>query len=326
MEIPQVPPVPDPNTPPAPVYQFEYRYQPTYPEGHELAGQPMGGEQVIPYNTAEELGQEMAKRNNLMQSEMRKLKAQVPDDEPIPDTAPRRSTRTAPFVQRSMTAEEKLRFAKSITDPDKAEEALDMAIAARFGVSPERLKSFDEGIQLTRDWIEGNKFRLNHPEIADRLANEPALRKQLLEWCNKKDLDYTCENFELALARLTKAGLLSDAPIAGEETTREIEPGDEAAAAADSANQPASPVKRQVAPIASALNNRDSRPASRLPVSSGPLSRAEFEKMSLADVQRRAKDPVFKSQALLIVKQLPNAEVTRLFKIKEFSAKVDALG
>jgi hypothetical protein len=304
---------------PAEEKKIFFRYQPKYPEGHELAGQAMGGEQVIEYDgTAEDLGQKLSENNNLIQAELRNLKRQMTvdhptaDEEEIPATATKRSARGAAIQPRDLAPEELLEFSRSIIDPAKAQAALDKAIEARLGVSPARLRSFDEGIQQTKDFIEGNKFRQLHP----REANDSATREAMLKWCDARDLDYTCENFELALTRLKKAGLLSEAPIAAEPQEKS-QPAPVPEADSSEPERPRRPVT-----TSSALNNRNSSSGDRRPVQRGGPTWQDIETLSVQ--QLSAKPPEWKKQATMLFRRLPSNELER--KLRTMQTKLDALG
>ena len=312
-----------------------YRWQPTYPEGHELAGQPMGGEQTVEYDgSAEDLGRKMQEKNNLIQAEMRNLRRQVvvskpaDNEEEIPATATKASTFHA-FQPRNLTPEEKLRLAKAFTDPEQIESAADLLLEARFGAKAGQISRLDETITKNYFTGQGQEFRRRHPELDWRVteAADPKARRSgcptvdsLLGWCDARDLAHTVENLELALARLKKAGLLSDAPITAQGGPGEIAPGSETDGPADSGRDESQPAKRQVV-RSSALTSRNSTPA-RPQVQRGAPSLADIEGLSVDQI--KAKPAEWKRQGLLVIRRLPKEDVDRL--IKKIGPKIDALG
>lgn len=307
-----------------------FKYQPKYPEGHELAGQAMGGEQVIEYDgTAEDLGNKMVEQNVLLQAEMRRLKLANATTHPDADDdeefkkAPSRSGRPAAIAPRDLTEAELLDFSRGIIDPARAQQVLDKAIQARFGASPERLSLIEKGIQNLRDFIEGNKFRQLHPAEASSLET----RKALLSWCDANDKDYTCANFELALKRLKKAGLLSEVPIAAEGTEGKSHSQADDVALADSGAAATQPSRRPVGIRTTALGAPGSPgTAARTPVTTATLTRAEFLSMTLAQVEVKAKNDSWKAQANAIIAKIPYVEQMPLLRDPNFVKKINLLG
>lgn len=315
----------------------QYRYQPTFPEGHELAGQPMGGEQVIDYDgTTENLAAKLVENNNRMQAEMRRMKAQrtvdpSPDDEPLPADAMSRSS--ALFKRRDFTTEEAVRFSKGLANPATLQATFDEMAAARVGSS----EDFSTLTQLQIRNIEsqaGHRFGREHPEITAQpndteytnpygyKRNVPRDTALLLSWCDKRKLYHTYENLVLAWERLKKAGLLSEAPIAARRELANSQPDANELPVADSPDSATLPTTRR-APVASALSRRNSTPGDRRPVASSGPTWAEFEAMTVEQV--RAKPPEWKAAITRLVKQKPNVEVNKLLNIKSMQMKLDLL-
>jgi hypothetical protein len=313
----------------------EYRYQPTFPEGHELAGQAMGGEQVIQYDgTPENLAQKLVENNNRMQAEMRRMKTThaiepQPDDEALPAGAMTRDKAT--FKRQDLSPADRVRLAKMMANPETIQEAYDELSGKRTGTN----EDFQNLSQLQIRQIEvqaGARFGREHPEMVNQPADSeykspyghvwkvPRDVAALFLWCDKRNLYHTYENLVLAWERLKKAGLLSDAPIAAGQDPAKSQPGADPAPGADSSEAEAQPTTRRV-PTSSALNNRNSTSGNRQPVlSSGPTWQ-DIE--SLSAQQLAAKPADWKKAALVIVKRLPADKVNALSKAQ--LAKIDAL-
>lgn len=302
-----------------------YKYQPSYPDGHELAGQPMGGEQVVEYDgTPEDLGAKMAANNNRLQAELRNVKRQAAvshqtdGEEEIPKDASRLSQFHA-LQPRRLTPEERIRVAKSLSDPETLEEGADLLFEARYGAKPEAFKRLDD--LTTKNYFnqQGQEFRRQHPELPWVTAGGE-LVKSLLGWCKTRDLAFTVENLELALSRLKKAGLLPEAPIAAEVTPGEIVPGTEERVEADSSIPRAEPSRRPVVRT-SALSNRNSSPPVT-PVNRGTATWAEIESLSVEQI--KAKPEAWRMQARQLFRKQPAEKLNQLSKSKVWIQKMDA--
>lgn len=348
---------PGTEQPPAPevkVYKYQPRYpadyQGVFPDGHALAGQPMagqamGGEQVIEYdpNVENDLANKLMENNNRLQAELRTVKRQVvvthtSDDEEIPADAPRASSFRA-IEPRDLTPEESLELSRSLADPTKVNGALRKALSTMMGATPEQLQRFDQITVRNYLHAQGADFRRRHPELDWRVSETPRPIKDkagkviayttgctvvdsLLEWCRTRDLASTVENLERGLAQLKKAGLLSEAPIAAEATPGENAPGTEIRPPVDSGAPTAEPRGRPVVRT-SALSGRNSSPAPPVVARGGPTW-ADIE--SLTVEQLKAKPPEWRRQAANLFKKLSNEELTRKLRSRILEQKLDALG
>jgi hypothetical protein len=291
----------------------QYRYQPTFPEGHELAGQPMGGEQVIEYDgSSEDLAAKLVANNNRMQAEMRRLKVErgidpQANDEPLPPGALTRKKES--FTRRDFTADERVKFAKGLANPATIQETFDEMTAARVG-SNEEFKNLT-AIQIqTAEANAGMRFGREHPEITNQpndtaytnpygqKAMVPRDAALLLSWCDKRDLYHTYNNLVLAYDRLKKAGLLSEAPIAAKETPPNMPGTAQGETEADSSANAAQP-QRRVA-TSSTLTDRNSQraPAAR---ASGRPTISDIE--SLTAEQLKAKPAAWKTELALVIRR-----------------------
>ncbi len=321
-EVPAVEREPVVETPPPAAEKKQYRYQPTYPEGHELAGQPMGGEQVIEYDgSAEDLGAKLVLNNNRMQAEMRRLKTQQgiepqPGEEALPADAFSRKTEL--FKRRDFTADERVKFSKGLLNPATIQETFDEMTAARVGSNEDFLGLTKAQIR-NEEVIAGNRFGKEHPEIINQPPDTEYTQRNgaklmvprdvalLLSWCDKRDLYHTYSNLVLAYERLKKAGLLSEAPIAAHGTPPKTQAELDAQAAADSAAEAAEAQRRRV-PTSSTLTDRNS---SRAPAArpTGAPTIGDIE--SLTAEQLKAKPPAWKQMIPGLIRRQTGAWVEK---------------
>lgn len=333
-----LPPKPGGNGAPTPTPEKrQYKYQPTYPEGHELAGQPMGGEQVIEYDPAVEndLAGKLVANNNRMQAEMRRLKSQSGvevqnNEEPLPAGAMSRKAEL--FKRRDFTSEERLEFAKGLSDPSKVQETFDRMSAARVG-SNEDFKGLTARQIQQAESQAGMRFGREHPEITSQPNDTPYTNPYgykatiprdaalLLSWCDKRDLYHTYENLVLAWERLKKAGLLSEAPIAAREMVPELPAPADDEEGADSPPPVTQPARRPVS-TSSAMTQRNSAAPPRAPSRGEPTWR-DIESLS-AD-QLKAKPAEWKKQAYLLFRKLPNIELNKKLEQRGMGQKLEAL-
>jgi hypothetical protein len=344
METPGQEPVQVEEQPPVTEKKI-FRYQPKYPEGHELAGQAMGGEQVVEYDPTieDDLANKLVENNVRLQAELRNVKRAAAvahpsqEEDEIPADAPKASS-FHPFQPRDLTPDECVELSRSMADPTKVNGALRKAMTTMLGAAPEQVQRLD---QLTvRNYLnsQGQEFRRRHPELDWRTTETPKPVKNkdgktigmstgcvvvdsLLEWCRTRDLASTADNLERGLAQLKKAGLLSEAPIAAEETPGEIVLRTGTRPVVDS-TAPATEPSRRPAVRTSALSNRNSQPAA--PVVRGAPSWAEIESLTVEQI--RAKPAEWRRQAALLFRKLPNEELTRKLRSKVMEQKLDALG
>jgi hypothetical protein len=311
------------------------KYQPVYPDGHELAGQPMGGEQVIEYDgTEDDLFAKMVANNNRIQAELRRMSqerslAPTEQDEPLPPGS--LSRKKEAFARRDFTPEEKIKFAKGLADPTTIQETFDAMSSARVG-SNEEFKSMTTLQIQAAETNAGFRFGREHPEMISK-PNETAYTNPygqklmlprdvvlLLSWCDKRDLYHTYNNLVLGYDRLKKAGLLSDVPIAAQEDPAKSQPVTEAPPVADSTEMRQQPIRRPVV-TSSALTNRNSRPPA--PVTRGEPTWKDIE--SLSAEQLKAKPADWKKAAYNLFRKLPANEVNKKLDMRGMEAKLQAL-
>ena len=176
---------------------FEYRFQPTLDDGMT----PIGGEQVVYGTTHQELMDKAAENYQNLYRKNRELllkdKLGVP-----PQPAPAIPIK---FQPRSLTAEERIRLAKDLNDPEKVNDAIDLALEAKLGGKPEQItETIIENNQRAvaiRAAQEASAWREMHPEFHASATNCRALAS----WIENRHLEFSVANFDKAYEELSPA-------------------------------------------------------------------------------------------------------------------------
>lgn len=199
---------------PAPV-ELTYEYQPT-----DEHGRPIGGRQVIKYRTPDELAKKFEKANIELQRELRKLKKNqrlgIVEEETIPADAPRFDS-VVEFNPRELSADERVRLSRDLSDPERFSQASDTLFEATVGAKPQVLRETMNNLQVTNlrllARIESDAFMAANPDYYKCKENADTLTN----WMTKHNLRPIQANFQLAFDTLDAAGLLLKAPNVREE-------------------------------------------------------------------------------------------------------------
>jgi hypothetical protein len=198
--------------------ELRYTYQPTDEEGR-----PIGGKQVIKYKTPDELADKLADQNTQLirklRSETRKNRLGIIEGDEIPNESPR-FVEPISFKPTELTSDQKIQISRDLLDPEKAGEATDALVAARFGASPEKVIKTLADVQNTNirilAKIESDAFVAANPDYVKCQSNFEAITS----WMVRYDLAPVRENFQLAYDKLKEAGnvlILSYADVPEEE-------------------------------------------------------------------------------------------------------------
>lgn len=189
---------------------LEYRFRTKLEDGTLV-----GGEQVVRAETQDELMDKAAENYNQLWRHSREEKLKREMAAPAPEGA-----KTAPptFIPkpRPLTAEERMRFTRDIVNPATADEALDLAIEAKLGAKSaeisQSLARNDKNASAIRAAQESTLWAEAHPEVIFSANN----RRDLATWIAKHNLEFTVENYDLALQTL--APDLEQMPTSSEGT------------------------------------------------------------------------------------------------------------
>ena len=210
---------------------LEYRFQPTLEDGTAI-----GGEQVVYGETHDDLMARAAENYNHLYRKNRELLRL----EKLNGKAPEGST-PAPeetkFTPRPLTAEERMRLAREITDPEKLDAALDLALEAKLGGKPQAIgKSIETYSSRSTAMYaaqQAQAWRDEHPEFH-------ASQKNVLDiatWIQNRGLEYTVANFNRAYEDLLPALETAPPSVARTEPTPVPAAADSRITAANSATQ-----------------------------------------------------------------------------------------
>jgi hypothetical protein len=183
---------------------LRYEFQPKLENGT-----PIGGIQVVEGETHEELMEKAATNYEHLYRKNRELIRKTELSVSAPAPAPQ-------FKPRTLTAEERMKIARDINDPEKIDAALDLALEAKFGAKPEqvsqRVEAGSKDAAHTRAAAEAAAWRDQHPEFYVSTNNV----KDLLNWISNRGKTVTVENLEEAYKELAPA--LEQAPSSPERT------------------------------------------------------------------------------------------------------------
>lgn len=185
-----------------------YEYQPM-----DADGRPLGGKQVIIYNTPDELTQKLVKQNELILRQLRKVSREkaLGVEETVPDTA-ERFQNVPEFKSRDLTADERFTIARELVNPETTSQATEKMIEAVFGQKPSVVASTLNEVQRSLIQARAVENYIDFVNSGSGYVDSPENREIVTRWMGKRNLAPTVANFKLAQDTLTGAGLLKEAP------------------------------------------------------------------------------------------------------------------
>jgi hypothetical protein len=264
-------------------------------------GYPVGPPQRFEADTQQELIDKLAAAHENASAALYKTRAQVklgtllePDpEEPI---------RT--FEARTLTADERIKLTKDLSDPARAAEAHRTLLEAELGAPLETVRTTlrDAEIQKRVESIKAaiDAFRKEHPEYIDSESNGDKIKKYM----EKKNLRYSVKNLNIAFEDLKSDGLLTlqppkaavpEAPAATPVATAPATPEVIPPAATTAPAIPATPTEVRPKQSSSGLGreNSSAAPSSEAPKTVGITIR-DINRMSAAEYQDKIRDPEFR--------------------------------
>ena len=175
---------------------LEYRFQPKLEDGT-----PIGGEQVVYGETNDELMDAAANSYTHLYRNNRELniKAKVNPEGAAPVVV------TPRFQPRPLDARERMELARDFTNPEKIDEAADRLLEAKFGAKPATMSQSVENNAIDAEAIragqEATAWREQHPEVYMSQKNV----SDIANWVRNRNMKYTVENLDKALADLSPA-------------------------------------------------------------------------------------------------------------------------
>jgi hypothetical protein len=210
-----------PDLPAAPE-QHRYEYQPT-----DESGRPIGGKQVIVYSAPEELAQKLTEQNTLLirklREETRKNRLGIQDRDEIEEAAQKFEAPVS-FAPKVLTAEQRLRIARDMNDPETFDQAADELLEARLGAKPEVFAKTVSDLQMeslrNRALAESEAFVQANPDFVRCEENG----KAITAWIVRYDLAPVQANYQKAFDALKAAGVLVlDQPTPPAEVVAPVE-------------------------------------------------------------------------------------------------------
>lgn len=176
---------------------------------------------------------------------------------------------------------DRLRLASEMMNPETVVEAVTEIVTAKQGIPPEKLGQsvsvFDQRDADAYYKQEAEAFVAEHPDYYPVQQNQEALFRALAS----SNYDLTRNNLAIVYDRLMDEGKIIPWPEEGETTVIEAAP--------PSAPPPA-PRSR-----ASGLRNSDANGSKPAPPKPKPIiTRAELERMPMAEYKERLRDPIFR--------------------------------
>ena len=208
-----VEPVVEPVIPPVPV-QKRYRYQPV--DEHQ---RPLGGEQVILYNTQDELVEKLQAQNVELIRKLRSVSrdnrlGRTQKDEIAPEIE--RIQPLINFVEKPLSPEDRFTISQQLADPEQFESARDKLFESAIGVKPADLRDTLNRTQLQTEQLVARQncqeWMYEHPEVYQCQENV----NTVVDYMVKNGLKPTVKNFEFAQLQMQEAGLLLSSPIVRE--------------------------------------------------------------------------------------------------------------
>lgn len=178
---------------------LEYRFQPKLEDGTAI-----GGEQVVYGETHEELMDKAAENyNHLYRKNRELLRLEKLNGKPPEGSTP--APVETRFTPRALTAEERMKLARGITDPEKIDEVLDLALEAKFGAKPQAMaQSVDTNAKRAASIHAAQQAQAWRDEHPDFFTSEKNCRDLAL-WIENRGLEYTVANFNKAYEDLLPA-------------------------------------------------------------------------------------------------------------------------
>jgi hypothetical protein len=277
--------------------KYVREYQPRDKEGH-----PIGPKQVFRADTKDELIDLLAAAHANSSANLYETKRAVklgaliePDpDEPIPT-----------FEGTELTADQRLKIAKELQNPETVANALDAWATARFGVPLDAvratLRNSEINVRVGAARQEVDTFMARHPEYKPTEKNKEILLKWLGK--GKPPLALTAKNLELALEDLKADQLIElveEPPIQEPPpTTKKPTEGEPEPPAAnpigntDTVNNPPTPnSETRTARPSTSSSGLSSRDSTATPVGGTPPKTKEI---TLMDVNRMNSDQYTKA-------------------------------
>lgn len=170
------------------------------------SGYPVGPPQRFEADTQQELIDKLAAAHENASSALYKTRLQVKLGTMLePD--PEEPIRT--FEPRSLSADERIKLTKDLSDPAKAADAHRTLLEAELGAPIEIIRTSlrDAEIQKRVESIKAaiDAFRKEHPEYIDSTSNGDKIKKYM----EKKNLRYSVKNLNIAFEDLKSDGVLT---------------------------------------------------------------------------------------------------------------------
>ncbi len=209
---PVVEPV-EPVIPPVPV-QKRYEYQPV-----DAHNRPLGGRQVILYNTQDELVEKLQAQNVELIRKLRSVSrdnrlGRTQKDEIAPEIE--RIQPLINFVEKPLSPEDRFTISQQLADPEQFESARDKLFESAIGVKPADLRDTLNRTQLQTEQLVARQncqeWMYEHPEVYQCQENV----NTVVDYMVKNGLKPTVKNFEFAQLQMQEAGLLLSSPIVRE--------------------------------------------------------------------------------------------------------------
>jgi hypothetical protein len=217
---------------------YRYEFQPTLEDGT-----PIGGTQVVEADTQDGVVDALKESYTHLYRKNRELLRK----EKLEGKAPEGVKAAAPevtFQPRSLTAEERMRLARDLNDPEKVDSALDLALEAKFGAKPQEFSQTVGSNSSKAASIyaaqQAEAWRDQHPEFYPSRENVLAIAS----WVKNRNIEFTIENLEKAYEDLAPA--LETAPPSVPRT--------------DSTPSPATADSRITAPVGSGTQRQTATP------------------------------------------------------------------
>jgi hypothetical protein len=187
-----------------------YKYQPV-----DESGRPIGGAQVIKYNSPDELTEKLVEQNQLLirklRTETRKVRLGIVDNEEISDDAERIVT-PVEFSPRVLTDEERYDLSRKLLDPTTAVDATSTLFEAAVGAPINQIGKVLHDVQRDnlrlRAKLEADAFVSDNPDYYRCSENLEAITS----WMIRYNLAPVKANFQKAFDTLKAQNVLTQAP------------------------------------------------------------------------------------------------------------------
>ena len=294
---PVVEPV-EPVIPPV-LVQKRYEYQPV--DEHQ---RPLGGRQVILYNTQDELVEKLQAQNVELIRKLRSVSrdnrlGRTQKDEIAPEIE--RIQPLINFVEKPLSPEDRFTISQQLADPEQFESARDKLFESAIGVKPADLRDTLNRTQLQTEQLVARQncqeWMYEHPEVYQCQENV----NTVVDYMVKNGLKPTVKNFEFAQLQMQEAGLLLSSPIVREAPVPVVAPVVEAPKLQEPVQEPiriSEPPVSQAEPSATVIPTVEKRqsqvPSSlnnRISSSMGnDATPSVIEKLTYADIEKMPSD------------------------------------